>query len=454
MDILFFVSGVAAGSVVLFIYFKVKVGNINLSIYNDLEKKTVLLEERERIAQQEIARLRNDLVDERLRYSIELNQEQTRSNLAQSELAQLRENLSSQKQRLTEQRQEIDDMHKKLTLQFENIAGKLLEEKSQKFSEQNRTSMDILINPLKEKIADFEKKVESAYDQELRDKISLKEEVKKLFELNSKISEEAHNLTRALKSDSKKQGNWGEFILERILERSGLTEGESFTTQGKNMTLTDKEGGRYQPDVIIHLPENKHIVVDSKVSLLAYEQLINADTEENREHYTKLHLHSMKNHVVDLSNKNYSMLNGINAPEFVLLFVPIESSFSVAVQYDHDLFTYAWDKKVVIVSPSTLLATLRTVASIWKQERQNKNVMEIAKLSGDMYDKLVGFIGDMEGIDKNLRQSRDAFDKAMNKLTSGRGSLTITADKIMKLGAKTSKNIDPRYLEEEQDLLD
>ncbi|POY37181.1 DNA recombination protein RmuC [Solitalea longa] len=413
---------------------------------NSLLLDKAKLEERERIATEELTRSRVQLESERRNYEQLLTEEREAAEQTRIELVTIRENLKTQLQRVEDQRSEIDDMHKKFTLQFENIAGKLLEEKSQKFTEQNRVNLDLLLSPLKEKLIDFEKKVEKTYDQELRDKISLKEEVKKLFDLNQKISEEANNLARALKSDTKKQGNWGEFILERVLERSGLTEGESYTLQAKEMGLTGSDGNRYAPDVIIHLPEQKHLVVDAKVSLVAYEQWINAEDDDTRERYGRSHLNSLRNHVIELSNKNYHQLNGINTPEFVLMFVPVESSFSMAVQTDNDLFGFAWDKKVVIVSPSTLLATLRTVASVWKQEKQNRNVFEIARLSGDMYDKFVGFVGDMELIDKNLRQSKESFDKAMNKLTAGRGNLTVTAEKLKTLGAKAGKQLDDKYL--------
>ena len=264
--------------------------------------------------------------------------------------------------------------------------------------------------------------------------------------LNKQIGVEASNLTKALKGDSKKQGNWGEVILERVLERSGLVKGQEYRVQA---SLNASDGTRFQPDVIIDLPDNKHLVIDSKVSLVAYERLVSAETEEDRKLHSKAHVESIRGHVHNLSSKNYNALQQVNSPDFVLLFVPIESSFSFAVQIDAELFSDAWDKRVVIVSPSTLLATLRTIASIWKQERQNRNVLEIAKLSGLMYDKFVGFVNDMEGIGKNIRQSQVAYDNALNKLTDGNGNLTRTAEKIKSLGAKTNKQIDQKYFGEE-----
>jgi DNA recombination protein RmuC len=274
----------------------------------------------------------------------------------------------------------------------------------------------------------------------------LKGVITQLMELNKQISDEAHNLTKALKGDSKKQGNWGEVILERVLERSGLVKDQEYRIQA-SMQTTD--GSRYQPDVIIDLPDEKHLVIDSKVSLVAYERLVNCDIEEERKIYARAHIESLKNHINSLSSKRYHDLYQITSPDFVLLFVPIESSFSIAVQLDGELFNYAWDKRVVIVSPSTLLATLRTIASMWKQERQNRNVLEIARLSGEMYDKFVGFIADMEGIGKNIKLTQDNYEKALSKLSTGRGNLTVTAEKIKKLGAKADKQIDGKYLERE-----
>jgi DNA recombination protein RmuC len=281
---------------------------------------------------------------------------------------------------------------------------------------------------------------------EAAERNTLKGVITQLMELNKQIGEDATNLTKALKGDSKKQGNWGEVVLERVLERSGLVKGQEYRIQ---TILNAADGSRFQPDVIIDLPDNKHLIIDSKVSLVAYERLVNCDTEDDRKFHSKAHVESIRSHVNSLSSKNYHALQQIDSPDFVLLFVPIESSFSFAVQIDAELFSDAWDKRVVIVSPSTLLATLRTIASIWKQERQNRNVLEIARLSGAMYDKFVGFVGDMEGIGKNIKQSQTAYDSAFNKLVEGNGNLTKTAEKIKSLGAKANKQIDQKYIGEE-----
>ncbi|MHB1180041.1 MAG: DNA recombination protein RmuC, partial [Daejeonella sp.] len=305
---------------------------------------------------------------------------------------------------------------------------------------------DILLNPLKENIKAFEEKVDQVYKTEAGERNVLQGIITQLMDLNKVMSMETQNLTKALKGDNKKQGNWGEMILERVLERSGLVKDQEYRIQ---TSLQTAEGLRFQPDVIIDLPDDKHLVIDAKVSLIAYERMVNCESDEDAELFSRQHIGSIRSHVADLSSKNYSALYKINSPDFVMLFIPIESCFSIAVQKDAELFNYAWDKRVVIVSPSTLLATLRTIASMWKQERQNRNVMEIARLSGEMYDKFVGFIGDMDGIGKNIKQSQDAYERAMNKLSNGRGNLTITAEKIKKLGAKAGKQLDQRLIGDE-----
>jgi len=310
----------------------------------------------------------------------------------------------------------------------------------------NQKNMGDVLNPLKEKIELFEKKVDDTYKQGLKDQTDLRAELKKLYDLNSKISEEANNLTKALKGDVKKQGNWGEVVLERILERSGLNEGE----QGyqKQFSDTSDDGKRIQPDVVINLPDNKHVIVDSKVSLVAYEKAVNANDENERLKYVKEHLLSLKSHIKGLSEKHYQTARTLNSPDFVLLFIPVESSFSLAIQEDQELFSFAWDLKVVLVSPSTLLATLRTIASIWQQENQTRNAIEIARQGGALYDKFVGFIVDMEKIGKGISATQNNYNDAMNKLHAGSGNLVSRVESIKKLGAKTTKEL-PKMVSEE-----
>jgi len=385
----------------------------------------------------------NLLKEEKGRLLDELVYERSQLAAANQSLESARAYYKSQQEKIQEQKIEVDQIRKDFQLEFQNIANKLLDEKSQKFIETNRSNLDVLLNPLKENIKAFEDKVEKVYNMEAAERNTLKGVITQLMDLNKLISSEAQNLTKALKGDNKKQGNWGEVILEKVLERSGLVKGQEYRLQA---SITTTDGTRLQPDAIIDLPDDKHLVIDSKVSLIAYERLVNCETEEERKLFSKAHVESIRGHVSNLSAKNYHDLYQINSPDFVLLFVPIESSFSFAVQLDAELFSDAWDKRVVIVSPSTLLATLRTIASIWKQERQNRNVLEIARLSGAMYDKFVGFVGDMEGIGKNIKMSQSAYDNALNKLSEGSGNLIKTAEKIKGLGAKANKQIDQKYI--------
>ncbi|GAA4337619.1 DNA recombination protein RmuC [Mucilaginibacter gynuensis] len=387
-----------------------------------------------------------NLHNERIRLEDMINSLNQELLTEKNRIAKAEETFKAQRERLTDQEKSIQEIQQKFQLEFQNVANKILDEKSQKFVETNRTNLDILLNPLKENIKAFEDKVEKVYKAESDERNVLRGEITKLMDLNKLISTEAQNLTKALKGDNKRQGNWGEVILERVLERSGLVKDQEYRIQA---SMNGLDNTRYQPDVVIDLPDDKHLIIDSKVSLIAYERLVNCETEEERRLFSKAHVESIRGHVNNLSSKNYHDLYQVNSPDFVLLFIPIESSFSFAVQIDAELFSDAWDKRVVIVSPSTLLATLRTIASMWKQERQNRNVLEIARLSGEMYDKFVGFITDMESIGKNIKQSHDAYDKALNKLTDGRGNLTITAEKIKKLGAKANKQIDQKYIGEE-----
>ena len=347
-------------------------------------------------------------------------------------------------EKLENQKLEIETLQKRLTTEFENIATKILKERSEEFSVSNHKNLSEILNPLKERIQLFEKKVDETYDKELRDKISLREEVRKLTELNTRVSEEANNLTKALKGDVKKQGNWGEVILERVLERSGLTKGQEYE---REVVVEGVDHLVQRPDVIIQLPDNKHIVIDSKVSLVAYERLISAETEEKKVVYLKDHINSLRSHVKLLSEKNYQNAQNINTPDFVLMFLPIEASFSIAVQGDSEIFSYAWERKIVIVSPTTLLATLRTISSIWKQENQTKNAQEIARLSGALYDKFIGFTEDMSKIKANIDRTSSAYDDAMKKMKDGSGNIIRTAEKIKELGAKTGNKSLPAGFE-------
>lgn len=359
------------------------------------------------------------------------------------------ENLKAQREISQKQQQNLEELQQKFTLEFYNIANKLLDEKSAKFTAQNQSNLDQILNPLKANIKSFEEKVEKVYQTEAAERSQLKGVIFQLMDQSKQIQTDANNLTKALKGDNKKQGTWGEIVLERVLETSGLVKDREYTIQ---KSLNSAEGARLQPDVIINLPDEKNLIVDAKISLVAYERMMSAEDEEEKLIYLKQHLLSIKNHIDGLSAKNYQHLYAINSPDFVLLFLPIEASFSVTVQADTELFNYAWNRKVVLVSPTTLLATLRTIASIWKVDRQNKNVFEIAEEAGALYDKFVGFLNDMEKIGKHIEQTQKAHDDAFKKLQYGSGNLIGKVEKIKKLGAKTksNKHIDTKFLDQEE----
>jgi len=431
MQIIYVTIGLLAGLLIAYLFFQIR----QKSNENEFGRTQAQLEERVKNIQSENLRLLNQLDDVELLKDRQLQQ----LAKAEAEFENLREKLITQKQ-------ETEDLQKKLTTEFENIANKILEQNSAKMTAVNQKNMGDVLNPLKEKIELFEKKVEDTYKQGLKDQTDLRAELKKLFDLNSKISEEANNLTKALKGDVKKQGNWGEVVLERILERSGLNEGEH--GYQKQFSDISEDGKRIQPDVVINLPDSKHVIIDSKVSLIAYEKAVNSVSEDDRLKHVKEHLLSLKTHIKGLSEKHYQTARTLNSPDFVLLFIPVESSFSLAIQEDQDLFSFAWDLKVVLVSPSTLLATLRTIASIWQQENQTRNAFEIARQGGALYDKFVGFVGDLEKIGKSITTTQNNYNDAMNKLQTGNGNLIARVENIKKLGAKTTKEL-PKMMSEE-----
>lgn len=350
--------------------------------------------------------------------------------------------------RLQDQKEEIAKLHQELTLKFENLAKKIFEENASVFREASERNITTLLTPLKEKIGDFQKKVEDVYGNESRERFLLKNEIAKIVAANQTMTETTSNLTQALRGDVKAQGNWGEFVLERILEASGLREGEEYIAQGKGLGLVDSEDKRAQPDVIVNLPDNKHIIVDSKVSLTYYDQLIVEHDQDKKGSLLNELVSSIYKHVDGLSGKKYQHLDELLTPDFVLMFVPIEGAFSVALQADKELHNYAWNKSVVIVSPTTLMATLRTVSSIWKIERQSRNAQVIATESGLLYDKFFGFISDMQEIGDKLKGTQQAYDGAMNKLSTGRGNLIGKVEKLKELGAKTFKSLPAALLTE------
>ena len=361
-------------------------------------------------------------------------------------IAQLKSVNQALQEKLEQQEENIKKQSENLIEVFKNEAQKAFEEKSQKFSEENKVSIENILKPLNEKIKDFQHRVEETHKDTIDRHASLRQQILSLRDLNESMTKEAQQLTKALKGDSKIQGNWGEVILQRVLEKSGLDKGREYEIQQSFNT----EEGRKQPDVIIYLPDGKKIIIDSKVSLTAYEKMVNAD-ESEYETFLKAHLLSIRNHVDQLSEKRYHDIYQMESPDFVLMFVPIETAFSAAVNADHEIYNKAFDKNIVIVTPSTLLATLKTVDSMWTNEKQKRNSIEIATEAGKMYDKLVLLLEDLKKIGLQMDTTKKTYAAAMNKLYEGKGNMIGKAEKLKKLGAKASKSIDQKWLERSGD---
>ncbi len=345
-------------------------------------------------------------------------------------------------EKLQEQKADLEKLQDKFRIEFKNLANEILEEKTQKFTEQNKIKLDEILKPLGEKIRDFEKKVEETYDKESKQRFSLEKEIKNLTDLNQQISKEATNLTNALKGQAKTRGNWGEIILESILEKSGLTRDREFFIQQSH---TNEEGKRLQPDVIVAYPGERNVVVDSKVSLLAYERYASADTKEEQDLAARDHILSVRNHITDLNSKNYQDIYSLKSLDFVMLFMPIEPAYMLAMQYDPNLWNWAYDRRILLISPTNLIAALRMIANLWRIEYQNKNAMEIARQSGELYDKFTGFLEDLQDIGSKIDATRKVYDASMNKLSTGKGNLIRRVENIKSLGAKAGKEI-PRSL--------
>jgi len=367
-----------------------------------------------------------------------LEEETDRANQAKNELATMKANFLNLKERFQEQKADFEKMEERFKNEFKNLANEILEEKSKKFTQQNRENLDSLLKPLGEKISEFQKRVEETHKEDIKGRSALGQHLTMLQELNQKMSEEAKNLTKALKGDNKQQGNWGEVILQRILEKSGLVKGREYEVQE---STTTSDGRRLQPDVVVQLPDEKKLVVDSKVTLTAYEAYTSSDDSDQQQKALKQHINSLRAHVKGLSNKNYEQIHGFQSPDFVLMFIPIEPAFGLAMQHAPDLYNEAFDKNIIIVSPTTLLATLATIENVWKQEYQNRHAMEIAERGGLLYDKFVGFVEDMQDIGNRIDQTEASDENAMGKRSEGRGDLVRQTEMLRELGAKASKKL-------------
>ncbi len=409
-------------------------GQIEIARLN--ERLAAAQEDAYRLAgeKESLAALRDQLTAERQRLSNQIAELTTTLELERSQTGEKLELLKNDEVRLTNR--------------FETLASAILEDKTKRFTEQNQTNLNQLLEPLKVKISEFQGEVQKVYVQEGKDRSALAEQVKQLMALNNQLSKDAHNLTSALKGQAKTQGNWGEFILERVLEASGLRKGHEYDVQESH---TRADGTRAQPDVVVHMPEDRHLIVDAKVSLKAYEEYANAETDHQRDAAMKRHLDSVRGHIKELSVKNYQQLYGLKSLDFVLMFIPVEPAFMLAVAHDSELWQDAWAKNVLLVSPSTLLFVLRTVAHLWRQEQQNRNAQEIANRGAELYDKLAGFVEDLDSLGAKLQQAQRAYDGAYSKFTGGRGNVIRQAEMLKELGVKPAKQLPKNLIESAMD---
>lgn len=421
------------------------------------EKK--VLEERNNSMLQQIEQQRQQTASEKLiaeRHYQQLEEDRNNLRIAKEalalQLAKKETDFENLYERMREQREETEELREKFTKEFENLANKILEEKSNKFTEQNRENMKNILSPLQEKIHMFEKKVEDTHKESIDYHAALRQQILGLRDMNEQMSRETLNLTKALKGDAKMQGNWGELVLERVLEKSGLEKGREYYVQQSHQT---EEGSRIQPDVVINLPDGKKMIVDSKVSLVAYERFVNEEDELQKALHLKDHVSSIKRHIDQLSDKNYHDLYHIESPDFVLLFIPMEPAFACALNEDVSLYNKAFERNIVIVTPSTLLATLRTIDSMWSNQKQQENAYEIARQAGALYDKFEGFINDLTKVGNKMRDAQTEYQNAMGKLVDGRGNIITSIEKLKKMGAKAKKalpeNILNRAMQMEED---
>jgi len=443
MEYIFLVTGLLIGSIAAWTIAKSRFATnqgIDLSVYNQLDKEKSLIEQQ-----------REQLSKDTVLLKLELKQEQESGRQLSNDLMQWKTNYINLEEKLVSQKQELETLQQQMKQQFENIANKIVNDNSQRIQQQHKEKLDDILAPLREKIEKFEVRVKESHEERIKEHHSLKEQIVQLTTLNKTIGEEAKNLTSALKGQTKTQGNWGEFILEKILERSGLARGREYEVQS---SMTNEDGRRLQPDVVIHLPDNKNLIIDSKVSLIAYERYYNSEEIANKDVFLKEHIASIRKHIKDLSSKNYQQLYQLNTLDFVLLFIPIEPAFALAFENDNELFNEAFDKNIVVVTTSTLLATLRTIASIWKIERQSQNSLEIARQSGALYDKFVGFVGDLISVGRKIEDSKNAYEESMKKLHTGKDNLVSKVERIKKLGAKSSKDLPLALLDRTEDIGD
>jgi DNA recombination protein RmuC len=435
MDFLFLAIGLALGAVVVFFYTKTQNnGPLDTTELDNLRQQNQNLQNNLSRSEERASQL----AIQQEEYKHELNGKRQQVLELSTQLTARETDLTNLRQRLDEQKAEVEQLQQKFAIEFKNIANEILEDKSRRFTETNKTNIGEILHPLQEKIKEFERKVDDTHKASIVTSAELRNELKMLHDLNKTMTKEAENLTKALKGDNKAQGNWGEMILEKVLERSGLVKDREYFIQN---SYTTEDGKRYQPDVIVKLPEGRNVVVDSKVSLIDYERCGAAENDDDRIIYLKAHINSLRSHIKGLSEKQYQNIYELSGLDFVLLFIPIEPAFSIAVQQDSELYTYALDRNIVLVTPSTLLATLKTIANIWRHDNQNKNALEIAQQSGALYDKFVGLADSLIKVGKRIDESKSEYVDAMGKLTEGKGNLIGRVERLKEMGAKTTKSL-------------
>ena len=421
MELVFLFVGVLVGGTLVWIFLKSK-SNTEAAV--SIERLSILEQEKSNL-------------------KIELSDKQAEIITLNNKLSAAEADLKNLDQKLKDQKEELFKLRETFNLEFKNLANEIFEEKTKKFTEQNKTNLNDILNPLNEKIKAFEKKVEETYDKEAQQRFSLKEQVKELAALNQQISKEANSLTKALKGESKTQGDWGEMILESILEHTGLRKGEEYTVQ-ESFTLPD--GKRFQPDVIVHYPGERSVVIDSKVSLTAYERYTSASDSGEQESAMKAHLLSLKNHVNELSTKKYEELEGLKTLDFVMMFIPVEPAYLLAMQHDSNLWAYAYEKRILLISPTNLVAVLKMIESLWKQEFQSRNVLEIARQGGGLYDSFVLLSERLLNLGKRLDDAKKYYNETMQNLSGGRGNLISRVEKLKTLGIKAKKQMPDNLL--------
>jgi DNA recombination protein RmuC len=433
MEIIIAIAAFLAGLIASFLFLKTR-----MAVY---QKKLANAEASAAVWQSQVAEKGLQLGELKEELRTELN----RNGFLQTELTRTETDLHHIRQRLTEQKTELESLRTTFLQQFTSVSNQVLLANTNHFNKASAENLQKVLEPLKERIREFETKVDNTYEKSFRENITLKEQISQLANLNQQMSQDALNLTKALKGERKTQGNWGEYLLEVLLEKSGLKKDEHYRREA---VLYNDNRQQYRPDVIVNLPGNKHLVIDSKVSLSAYENYCSCEDEMQRQVFLKSHINAIRNHYQELSKKEYHLLAGLHSPDFVLMFIPVEPAFNLAMEHDREIFLDALNRNIVFVTTSTLLATLKTVEGVWRQESQKENVLRIARESGLLYDKFAGFVDDLKAIGKSIEGTRQSYQAAMSKLTEGKGNLVRKAERLKKLGARTQKSIDNTILKE------